>query len=42
MFDTTFCGDWAGGVFGTDDQCKGLASSCVEYVAGSPSAFTES
>lgn len=39
VFDTTFCGDWAGNVWGGDSVCAGLASSCVNYVAGNPSAF---
>lgn len=39
VFDTTFCGDWAGNVWGGDSVCSGLASSCVNYVAGNPSAF---
>ncbi|CAD0091887.1 unnamed protein product [Aureobasidium mustum] len=43
IFDTTFCGDWAGSVY-SSTSCP-LASSgsngCVDYVAGNPSAFTE-
>ncbi|KAH0431262.1 hypothetical protein KCU90_g5820, partial [Aureobasidium melanogenum] len=43
IFDTTFCGDWAGSVY-SSASCP-LASSggngCVDYVAGNPSAFTE-
>lgn len=39
VFDTTFCGDWAANVWSTDATCKNLASSCVNYVAGNPSAF---
>ncbi|KAG9663609.1 glycoside hydrolase family 16 protein, partial [Aureobasidium melanogenum] len=43
IFDTTFCGDWAGSVY-SSTSCP-LASSggngCVDYVAGNPSAFKE-
>lgn len=39
FIDTTFCGDWAGAVFGSDPNCKNLASSCTNYVAANPSAF---
>lgn len=38
VFDTTFCGTWAGETF-NNDGCS--ASSCVEYVAGNPSAFKD-
>lgn len=40
VFDTTFCGDWAGGVFGS--QCGYTGQSCVDYVRNSPGAFGES
>eukprot|EP00043_Microstomoeca_roanoka_P001225 m.31634 g.31634 ORF g.31634 m.31634 type:complete len:345 (+) comp10701_c0_seq2:165-1199(+) len=39
IFDLTFCGDWAGSVFAAD--CPGLGSSCNDFVAKNPSAFTE-
>lgn len=39
IFDTTFCGDWAGNVWSSDSTCSALASSCANYVAGNPSAF---
>lgn len=39
VFDTTFCGDWAGNVFAQDSACSSLASSCQNYVAGNPGAF---
>jgi hypothetical protein len=39
VIDTTFCGGWAGNSFEGDSVCKGLASSCTNYVAGNPSAF---
>ncbi|GAB7349287.1 hypothetical protein MBLNU459_g8432t1 [Dothideomycetes sp. NU459] len=46
VFDTTFCGSWAGAVF-QDDGCpmtsgQGSSSSCVNYVAENPSAFANS
>ncbi|KAJ5102504.1 hypothetical protein N7532_003033 [Penicillium argentinense] len=43
-FDVTFCGDWAGGVFG-DSGCPATSSdsfqSCHNYVANHPAAFKE-
>ncbi|CAL5868024.1 uncharacterized protein PFLUO_LOCUS2247 [Penicillium psychrofluorescens] len=45
VFDITFCGDWAGGVFG-ESGCPMSSSdpvqSCVNYVAQNPSAFQQS
>ncbi|KAJ5123761.1 hypothetical protein N7448_009858 [Penicillium atrosanguineum] len=45
IFDTTFCGDWAGGVFG-ESGCPMTSSnsftSCHNYVADHPSAFEQS
>ncbi|KAF2013191.1 glycoside hydrolase family 16 protein [Aaosphaeria arxii CBS 175.79] len=47
VFDTTFCGGWAGNTFGTGgSQCPLLAGatpleSCVNYVANSPQSFTD-
>jgi hypothetical protein len=40
IFDTTFCGDWAGAsaVWGAS-TCSSLASTCDAYVAANPSAF---
>ncbi|KAL4966110.1 putative GPI anchored endo-1,3(4)-beta-glucanase [Aspergillus stella-maris] len=43
ILDTTFCGDWAGGVFG-DSGCpvkdpSNPIQSCVNYVAENPAAF---
>ncbi|KAL4891808.1 concanavalin A-like lectin/glucanase domain-containing protein [Aspergillus ambiguus] len=45
ILDTTFCGDWAGGVFG-DSGCplsdsSNPIQSCVNYVAQNPAAFKE-
>lgn len=41
VFDTTFCGDWAANVWSNDATCSKLASSCVNYVAANPSAFSQ-
>lgn len=40
VFDTTFCGDWAGNTWNTS-QCASLAPTCEEYVANNPAAFAE-
>lgn len=40
IFDTTFCGDWAGNVW-SSSNCRGLAGDCKTYVANNPSAFRE-
>lgn len=41
VFDTTFCGDWAGNVWGQSATCSSKASSCQDYVANNPEAFTD-
>jgi hypothetical protein len=41
VFDTTFCGDWAGSVWSNDQTCSKLATTCEEYVAGNPGAFID-
>ncbi|KAF7588261.1 hypothetical protein BBP40_005947 [Aspergillus hancockii] len=45
ILDTTFCGDWAGGVFGTSgcpvSDPSNPIQSCVNYVAENPAAFKE-
>lgn len=43
VFDTTFCGSWAGqaDVWAADSTCSALASDCNSYVAANPSAFTD-
>jgi hypothetical protein len=41
VFDTTFCGDWAGDAWGYDPTCTALASTCINYVAGNPEAFKD-
>lgn len=44
-FDVTFCGDWAGGIFG-DSGCPATDAdsfkSCHNYVANHPTAFKDS
>jgi Glycosyl hydrolases family 16 len=39
VFDTTFCGDWAGKVWNTSPTCSKLASTCEAYVSNNPDAF---
>ncbi|KAH0341076.1 glycoside hydrolase family 16 protein, partial [Aureobasidium melanogenum] len=42
VFDTTFCGDWAGSVYSsTSCPLASTSNGCIEYVAGNPSAFKE-
>ncbi|KAJ5163964.1 Concanavalin A-like lectin/glucanases superfamily [Penicillium coprophilum] len=45
VFDTTFCGDWAGNVYG-DSGCPmtggDSVQSCHNYVANNPTQFAES
>ncbi|KAH7118291.1 concanavalin A-like lectin/glucanase domain-containing protein [Dactylonectria estremocensis] len=43
VFDTTFCGDWAGSAetWNTNLECSALSSNCNDYVAANPAAFTE-
>ncbi|UKZ62921.1 uncharacterized protein TrAtP1_004152 [Trichoderma atroviride] len=43
VFDTTFCGDWAGNanVWNSNAECSALASTCQEYVANNPLAFVD-
>ena len=40
VFDTTFCGDWAGAVWSSDATCSTKASTCDDYVQNNPEAFT--
>jgi hypothetical protein len=42
VFDTTFCGDWAGNVWSQDPVCGSKAPTCQSYVQNNPSAFKES
>lgn len=41
VFDTTFCGDWAGNVWSQDSTCSALASTCQAYVQNNPNAFQD-
>lgn len=39
IFDTTFCGDWAGALWGQEATCSSKAASCQDYVRENPAAF---
>ncbi|KAH6650002.1 concanavalin A-like lectin/glucanase domain-containing protein [Chaetomium tenue] len=41
VFDTTFCGDWAGRVWEADRACAALAPTCEAFVGGSPEVFAD-
>ncbi|OTB06687.1 glycoside hydrolase family 16 protein, partial [Hypoxylon sp. CI-4A] len=41
VFDTTFCGDWAGKVFSNDPICAAKATTCQDYVANNPADFKD-
>ncbi len=41
IFDTTFCGDWAGNVWEQDQACSALAPSCEQYVGENPEEFAD-
>ncbi|KAJ4293241.1 hypothetical protein N0V90_008523 [Kalmusia sp. IMI 367209] len=41
IFDITFCGDWAGGVWGST-SCASINPSCNAYVAQQPQSFGDS
>ncbi|GAO13863.1 uncharacterized protein UV8b_03905 [Ustilaginoidea virens] len=43
VFDTTFCGDWAGSpsVWGSDPECSALAPTCQDYVSNNPADFAD-
>ena len=41
IFDTTFCGQWAGDAW-ANSACSSLAPTCNDYVAQNPSAFADS
>ncbi|KAF7948025.1 hypothetical protein EAE96_009093 [Botrytis aclada] len=38
VFDTMFCGDWAGSVW-SSGNCAGLANTCNAYVGANPAVF---
>lgn len=41
VFDTTFCGDWAGNVWSSDATCGSQAPTCQSFVQNNPSAFAD-
>lgn len=41
IFDTTFCGQWAGQTWSSVGSCSQLAPTCEEYVTNNPSAFAD-
>ena len=41
IFDVTFCGDWAGNVWGQDSICSAKASSCQAFVKNNPEEFKD-
>ncbi|KAF3387683.1 putative endo-1,3 [Penicillium rolfsii] len=44
VFDVTFCGDWAGGVYGQSGcpmSGSDSSQSCINYVATNPAAFEQ-
>jgi len=41
VFNTGFCGDWAGEVWSSDETCSALADTCEEYVGANPEAFAQ-
>jgi hypothetical protein len=43
VFDTTFCGDWAGadGVWYNDAVCSAMGKTCKTFVAENPGEFID-
>ncbi|KAL8696725.1 MAG: hypothetical protein Q9201_007512, partial [Fulgogasparrea decipioides] len=41
VFDTTFCGGWAGKTWSSDPVCSAKAATCKEFVQNNPKAFEE-
>jgi hypothetical protein len=41
IFDVTFCGDWAGNVWGQDSICSAKGSSCQAFVEKNPEEFKD-
>lgn len=41
VFDTTFCGAWAGTVWSQDATCAAKAATCQDFVQNNPEAFAE-
>ncbi|PGG95104.1 hypothetical protein AJ79_10261 [Helicocarpus griseus UAMH5409] len=42
IINLTFCGEWAGAVWGSVGECAQLAPDCNTYVSNNPEAFRES
>lgn len=42
VFNTAFCGDWAGKAWSSDPECSALAPTCEQYVASNPGVFKDS
>jgi hypothetical protein len=41
VFNTAFCGDWAGKVWADDAACAALADTCEDFVGANPGAFSQ-
>lgn len=41
VFDTTFCGDWAGQVWGQDPICSAKAPTCQDFVRDNPAEYKD-
>lgn len=41
IFNTAFCGDWAGKSWDAEPKCKALAASCDAYVGQNPQVYKE-
>ncbi|EEQ89257.2 endo-1,3(4)-beta-glucanase [Blastomyces dermatitidis ER-3] len=41
VINTTFCGDWAGGVWAFTDGCASRGRDCADYVTNNPAVFKD-
>ncbi|TQV99653.1 hypothetical protein V2A60_005109 [Cordyceps javanica] len=41
VFDTTFCGNWAGATWHSTDECSPRAPTCEDYVSSYPRVFAD-
>lgn len=41
VFNTAFCGDWAGGEWLSDVTCSSRGATCADYVKNNPQDFSE-
>ncbi|PHH54684.1 Endo-1,3(4)-beta-glucanase [Ceratocystis fimbriata CBS 114723] len=41
IFNTDFCGDWAGSVWKWDERLTALAKKCQDFVGAHPESYTE-